>query len=119
MRVEYADVLLRELDSYAGRNLMVAMTICFGPADRLRGGLAQLLGSSSARPSALPLRNGTGRPQCLAGVAGACPARLGAAGRGERRRRQRQGLGSAGATTTATVLGMKTLAEQATSLLAR
>ena len=36
--------LLRELDAYAGRNLMVAMTICFGPADRLRGGLAHLLG---------------------------------------------------------------------------
>ena len=41
---EYATTLLRELDKYAGRNLMVAMTICFGPADRLRGGLAHLLG---------------------------------------------------------------------------
>jgi ATP/maltotriose-dependent transcriptional regulator MalT len=36
--------LLSELDDYAGRNLMVAMTTCFGPADRLRGGLAHLLG---------------------------------------------------------------------------
>ena len=42
--VEHATALLRELDRYAGRNLMVAMTICFGPADRLRGGLAHLLG---------------------------------------------------------------------------
>ena len=41
---EHAATLLRELDRYAGRNLMVAMTICFGPADRLRGGLAHLLG---------------------------------------------------------------------------
>ncbi len=41
---EHAGVLLRELDAYANRNLMVAMTVCFGPADRLRGGLAQLLG---------------------------------------------------------------------------
>ncbi|HEY4609968.1 MAG TPA: LuxR C-terminal-related transcriptional regulator, partial [Ilumatobacteraceae bacterium] len=40
----HAELLLRELDQYAGRNLMVAMTTCFGPADRLRGGLAQLLG---------------------------------------------------------------------------
>jgi DNA-binding NarL/FixJ family response regulator len=40
----YAATLLRELDRFAGRNLMVALTICFGPADRLRGGLAHLLG---------------------------------------------------------------------------
>ena len=38
--VDHAPTLMRELDRYAGRNLMVAMTICFGPADRLRGGLA-------------------------------------------------------------------------------
>lgn len=41
---EHAAVLLRELDEYADRNLMVAMTICLGPADRLRGGMAHLLG---------------------------------------------------------------------------
>ncbi len=41
---EHAATLLDELDGFAGRNLMVAMTICFGPADRLRGGLAHLLG---------------------------------------------------------------------------
>src|SRR4051794_21491702 len=40
----HAELLLSELDQYAGRNLMVAMTTCFGPADRLRGGLAHLLG---------------------------------------------------------------------------
>jgi DNA-binding CsgD family transcriptional regulator len=42
--VTHAEFLLKELDHYAGHNLMVAMTICFGPTDRLRGGLAQLLG---------------------------------------------------------------------------
>ncbi|HEX2781952.1 MAG TPA: LuxR C-terminal-related transcriptional regulator, partial [Ilumatobacteraceae bacterium] len=41
---KYAGVLLRELDAFAGRNLMVGMTICLGPADRLRGGLARLIG---------------------------------------------------------------------------
>lgn len=41
---EYAGFLRDELASLAGQTLMVGMTVCFGPADRLRGGLAQLLG---------------------------------------------------------------------------
>jgi DNA-binding CsgD family transcriptional regulator len=41
---QHARTLLRELDLFGGCNLMVGMTICFGPADRLRGGLAHLLG---------------------------------------------------------------------------
>jgi DNA-binding CsgD family transcriptional regulator len=49
--VEHAPTLLRELDVYAGRNLMVAMTICFGPADRLRGGLAHLIGMNDQAES--------------------------------------------------------------------
>lgn len=48
---KHAAVLLRELDTYAGRNLMVAMTICFGPADRLRGGLARLVGLANEAES--------------------------------------------------------------------
>ncbi len=47
----HAGTLLRELDAYAGRNLMVAMTTCFGPADRLRGGLAGLLGLTAEAES--------------------------------------------------------------------
>lgn len=41
---EQAAVLYDELLSFRRRNLMAAMTICFGPADRLLGGLAGLLG---------------------------------------------------------------------------
>ena len=37
-----ADVLAAELLPFHGRNLMAAFTICFGPADRLLGGLAEL-----------------------------------------------------------------------------
>ncbi len=39
-----ADVLSTELLPFHGRNLMAAFTICFGPADRLLGGLAELSG---------------------------------------------------------------------------
>ncbi len=39
-----AAVLYRELAAFRERNLMVGMTICFGPADRLLGNLAALLG---------------------------------------------------------------------------
>ena len=42
-----ADVLAAELLPFHGRNLMAAFTICFGPADRLLGGLAEL----SRRPA--------------------------------------------------------------------
>jgi class 3 adenylate cyclase/DNA-binding CsgD family transcriptional regulator len=39
-----ASVLYDELIPFRGHNLMAGMTICFGPADRLLGGLAVLLG---------------------------------------------------------------------------
>lgn len=39
-----AAVLYQELSAFRERNLMVGMTICFGPADRLLGNLAALLG---------------------------------------------------------------------------
>jgi class 3 adenylate cyclase/DNA-binding CsgD family transcriptional regulator len=42
----HAPALYDELRPFGGRNLMAGMTICFGPADRLLGGLAALL----ARP---------------------------------------------------------------------
>jgi DNA-binding CsgD family transcriptional regulator len=42
--VEHADTLLQELDRFAGQTLMVAMSACFGPADRLRGAVCRILG---------------------------------------------------------------------------
>jgi DNA-binding CsgD family transcriptional regulator len=42
-----ADVLAAELLPFHGRNLMAAFTICFGPADRLLGGLAELCGRTA------------------------------------------------------------------------
>ncbi|HJR26499.1 MAG TPA: LuxR C-terminal-related transcriptional regulator, partial [Acidimicrobiales bacterium] len=41
---ERAGLLYEELLAYRGQNLMIALTICFGPADRLLGGLADVLG---------------------------------------------------------------------------
>jgi class 3 adenylate cyclase/DNA-binding CsgD family transcriptional regulator len=38
-----ADVLHGELTGFSGLNLLAGMTVCFGPADRLLGGLAALL----------------------------------------------------------------------------
>ncbi len=42
--VDQAVPLYEELLAFAGRNLVVAMTMAFGPADRLLGSLAALLG---------------------------------------------------------------------------
>ena len=42
--VDRAAALYDELAVYHSRNLMVGLTICFGPADRLLGGLAAVLG---------------------------------------------------------------------------
>ena len=39
-----AEVLYREMAAFEGENLMVGLTICLGPADRLLAGLAALLG---------------------------------------------------------------------------
>ena len=115
---KYAGVLLRELDVYAGRNLMVAMTICLGPADRLRGGLARLVGLGNEAEShfraALALADRSASPVWRAHVqhdwAGLAAAR--------------NDLVSAEALareahTTAVSLGMRALAEQASSILDR
>jgi DNA-binding CsgD family transcriptional regulator len=40
----HAGVLYRDLERFANLNLMVGMTACLGPADRVLGGLAALLG---------------------------------------------------------------------------
>jgi DNA-binding CsgD family transcriptional regulator len=40
----YAETLYRELDAFQGLTMMVGYTACFGPADRLRGTLAAVLG---------------------------------------------------------------------------
>jgi DNA-binding CsgD family transcriptional regulator/tetratricopeptide (TPR) repeat protein len=42
--VSQAQVLYDELVRFGNLNLMAGMTVCFGPADRLLGGLAELLG---------------------------------------------------------------------------
>jgi DNA-binding CsgD family transcriptional regulator len=41
---QHARPLYRDLMKFAGQNLMVGMTVCFGPADRVLGGLAGVLG---------------------------------------------------------------------------
>jgi DNA-binding CsgD family transcriptional regulator len=42
-----ADILAAELLQFHDRNLMSAFTMCFGPADRLLGGLAELCGRTA------------------------------------------------------------------------
>ncbi len=42
--IERAPLLYEEMLVYRGQNLMIALTICFGPADRWLGGLAGLMG---------------------------------------------------------------------------
>jgi ATP/maltotriose-dependent transcriptional regulator MalT len=46
-----AELLYREMSEFANENLMVAMTICLGPADRLLGGLASVLGRETEAES--------------------------------------------------------------------
>ena len=91
----------------AGLNLMVGMTICFGPADRLLGGLAALIGRCARSPTAtsraaLALAERSRSPVWV----GPRPARLGRAAR-------RPGRAPAGRlaraprpTTPATAFGM-------------
>jgi DNA-binding CsgD family transcriptional regulator/tetratricopeptide (TPR) repeat protein len=116
--VEYADVLLKELDSYAGCNLMVAMTICFGPADRLRGGLAQLLGRRQQADahfrSAMALADRSASPVWRAHVQRDWALLAAANGDVDNAKFLAQQ-----ACTTATALGMKTMAAQAEGLLTR
>jgi DNA-binding CsgD family transcriptional regulator len=116
--VDHAAILMKELDRYAGRNLMVAMTICFGPADRLRGGLAQLLGlrqqADSHFRAAMALADRSASPVWRAHVQRDW-ARL-AAANGDVDNAK---FLAEQAHSTATVLGMHTLAEQAAAFLAR
>ena len=116
--VEYADVLMKEFDRYSGLNLMVAMTICFGPADRLRGGLAHLLGrrheADAHFRSAMALADRSASPVWRAQVQRDWAVLAAANG----------DLDSAmflaqQAYNTATVLGMKTMADQVSGLLTR
>ena len=86
---EHAQTLLREVDLYGGHNLMVGMTICFGPADRLRGGLAHLLGFHDLADGYFRAALSTRRQQFVARVASPRAARLGGARGRHRRHRQR------------------------------
>jgi DNA-binding CsgD family transcriptional regulator/tetratricopeptide (TPR) repeat protein len=116
--VEHAATLMRELDRYAGHNLMVAMTICFGPADRLRGGLAQLLGHRQQADAyfraAMSLADASASPVWRAHVQHDWAVLAVANGDTANAR-----LLAEQAHTTATALGMHTLAAQASVLLAR
>ena len=116
--VEYAEVLMKEFDRYAGLNLMVAMTICFGPADRLRGGLAQLLGrrheADAHFRSAMSLADRSASPVWRAQVQRDWAVLAAANGDHDNAMFLAQQ-----AYNTATVLGMKTMADQTSGLLTR
>jgi DNA-binding NarL/FixJ family response regulator len=116
--VAYAEFLLKELDHYAGHNLMVAMTICFGPTDRLRGGLAHLLGRLDEADehfrAAMALADRSESPVWRAHVHhdwGALALARGDTASAHQLARQ--------ALDTATALKMGTLAQRAASLLER
>jgi ATP/maltotriose-dependent transcriptional regulator MalT len=115
---EHARTLLRELDLYGGRNLMVAMTICFGPADRLRGGLAHLLGFKDLADeyfrAAMTLADNSSSPVWRAHVQHDW-AVLAADNNDADRARSLAQLADA----TATTLGMAALAARTSALLAR
>jgi tetratricopeptide (TPR) repeat protein len=91
--VDRAAALYDELAVYHSRNLMVGLTICFGPADRLLGGLAAVLGrvddAEEHFRAALALAEGSCSPLWVAEGA----VRLGGDARGPRR--ARAGCGSA------------------------
>ena len=67
-----AGVLFDELVPFRDRNLMAAFTICFGPADRLLGGLAELSGQADVADrhfqAALELAERSGSPLWTAEV---------------------------------------------------
>ena len=69
---------LRELEPYRGSTMMVGFTICLGPAERLMGGLAALLGRRADAEAhfAAALASPSSR---FTTVAGPCAARLGPA----------------------------------------
>jgi DNA-binding CsgD family transcriptional regulator len=116
--VDHADTLLRELDRYAGRNLMVAMNICFGPADRLRGGLAHLLGRRQQADTyfraAMGLADRSSSPVWRAQVQHDWAVLAAANGDVENAR-----ILAEQAHTTATVLGMGVMVEKAAAVLAQ
>ena len=115
---EHARTLLRELDLLGGRNLMVAMTICFGPADRLRGGLAHLLGlhdlANEYFRAAMTLADESSSPVWRAHVQHDWAVLAADTGDVADARVLAQQ-----AHTTATTLGMSSLAERAAALLRR
>jgi ATP/maltotriose-dependent transcriptional regulator MalT len=115
---QHARTLLRELDLYAGRNLMVGMTICFGPADRLRGGLAHLLGfhdlANEYFRAALTLADNSSSPVWRAHVQHDWA--LLAAENGDVENAK---MLAGQAHNTATLLGMTTLADRSAALLER
>jgi DNA-binding NarL/FixJ family response regulator len=95
---------------------MVAMTVCFGPADRLRGGLARLLGLNDDADeffrAALALADRSESPVWRARVLNDW-ARLALARNDGNAARAM----AAEAQATAAALGMNTLAEQSARLL--
>ncbi|MEY2553499.1 MAG: hypothetical protein QOC57_1359, partial [Ilumatobacteraceae bacterium] len=113
---QHAKFLLGELEAFAGRNVMVAMTVCFGPADRLRGGLARLLGLNDDADeffrAALALADRSESPVWRARVLNDW-ARLALARNDGNAARAM----AAEAQATAAALGMNTLAEQSARLL--
>jgi DNA-binding CsgD family transcriptional regulator len=115
--IEHAATLLAELDRFAGRNLMVAMTICFGPADRLRGGLAHLLDLRQQADldfrAAMELADSSASPVWRARVQHDWAVLAAANGDADKAR-----ILARQANNTAAMLGMATLAERSAALLA-
>ena len=114
---EHAAVLLHELDALAGRNLMVGMTICFGPADRLARRTRRDPRVGWQRPS----RTSMPRWHWPIGVPHRCGEReCNATGRAWLLRRNDLAAARAMAVeaqATALALGMQALAAQASHLL--
>ena len=74
-----AEGLLRshdELAAFSGLSLMVGMTICFGPADRLLGGLAAITASYAVAESHFQRALALAERSAVAGLDGPRPARL-------------------------------------------
>ena len=78
---QHADVLYRELEPFAGLTIMVAYTVCLGPADTLLGALAALLGrvdqAAAHFRTALDVARRSGSPVWVADVERTCEQALG------------------------------------------
>jgi len=109
--LERAALLYEELAPFAGQNLMVGLTICFGPADRFLAGLAALLGRDADADAhfaaASDLAERSGSPVWTAHVLHDQARHL--AAHGDRQRAAELG---ARAHQLAVVLGMQGLAEE-------